>query len=183
VVSLVCKAWQKVERDQPHQPHELRLKPWLAQLDATFIAWHLRDTRRLRAVGMGVPDYEFLTSTNFGESTLHLLNELCAKAPDLRSLELVPPPLYGHVSRFEDREAMPRPHDYQTLPLVGMLSQLECLTLNEWKYCREDICMLSHLSKLQRLKVPLYDLQRRGMIAGPKRIVEFHCPFAARPGC
>jgi len=44
-----------------------------------------------------------------------------------------------------------RPH---LAPLVGTLSGLESLALKEWEYSLEDIPLITHLTRLQNLKVP-----------------------------
>lgn len=110
---------------------------------------------------MAAPEFSDSTalSISYGESTIHLLVQLSTKASALRSLELALPTLYSHGIFWVSRQALPISLHCRALPLVGTLNQLECLTLSDWQYCKEDLCMFSHLSKLQKLKVPHCDLQ------------------------
>jgi hypothetical protein len=142
---LVCKAWQKAEREFPHQPVQLQLRP--EDFNPTFMTWHLRDTSRLEEVEMLGNRHQIIASEDYRKWMLQLLNHLSDKAPALRSLGIVPPRATKFV--FEIHE-----HPFHFLPLVCAMSRLESLAIREWEYSPEDIPLISHLTMLQNLKVP-----------------------------
>ena len=72
-----------------------------------------------------------------------LLRHLSVSAYALRSLNTVSPSKGHNKPRWMG----------QVLPLVGALGHLESLKLRKWKYYAEDIGLLSHLTRLQNLKV------------------------------
>jgi len=85
LVSLVCKRWQRVEREHPHRPVQLQLKA--EDFDTGFftLSWHLRDVSRLvevEVLGYAHGYYHDL------EWVLGLLSHLSHKAPALHSLIL-----------------------------------------------------------------------------------------------
>jgi hypothetical protein len=143
-VSLVCKTWQKVEREHPYRPVQLHLRP--EDLTSAFMTWHLRDTSMLEEVRVLGYRHHVIVSEDYRKWMLRLLILLSDKAPALRILGLVPPGLNIIASKNEDRH-------FNLLPLVGALSRLESLALREWEYSVDDIPLITHLTRLQNLKV------------------------------
>jgi len=88
-VSLVCKTWQKVEREYPHRPVQLYMKP--EDINSALLTWHLRDTSRLEEVKVLYDRDDILISEGYWKGIMQLLNHLSDKAPALCNLELVQP--------------------------------------------------------------------------------------------
>jgi hypothetical protein len=152
-VSLVCKAWQRVERKYPHRPVRLQLRS--EDFNSAFMTWHLRDTSRLETVAVEVEvvgNYEWgylFQTDDYHEWMLRLLNHLSDKAPALRSLAIAPPRLMNCYSLNNQRK-----HHFDYMPLVGTLSRLESLALMNWEYSVDEAPLIAHLTSLQNLKVP-----------------------------
>jgi hypothetical protein len=51
VVALVCKSWNKVERESPHQPTRIHVG-WEQPDKRAALMWHLRDTSKLLKVAL-----------------------------------------------------------------------------------------------------------------------------------
>lgn len=129
--------------------------------DPSFLKWHLRDTRRLEAVGMPFSwkeTDEVLPSRSYWECMQQLLDQLTTRAPTLRSLGLV----FCKNGRLEfperNLQAYPWDHvrclpSFRFLPLVGLMTQLQSLALQDWVIREADVSWISHLSQLQNLKV------------------------------
>jgi len=115
----------------------------------SYMTWHLKDTSKLEAVGVQVagPDcdvWEVTSDETYWESMQTFLKHLALEAPVLRSLDLGPP----RPSTEGDFVL------HSCLPLVGVLSRLESLTLRDWWYSADDIDSIASLTGLQNLKVP-----------------------------
>lgn len=141
VLSLVCKAWYQAEK-LSYQPQQLDLTQ--RTFTPSFLTWHLRNCSKLRVVAMQDPTESLGGSavTEIEEGMKHLLQPLLTRAPALRTLHLASP---GYTSFHRL---------FRFLPLIGDLSQLESLFLIKWHSSRADMHLLSHLSRLQNLKVP-----------------------------
>jgi len=111
----------------------------------SFMTWHLRDTSRLREVEVvGTRWHPLVAGDGYWEWLPRLLSHLSASAPALRSLNALP--LRRVRSGFDHRHV-------ELLPLIGGLSGLESLVVRGWEYTREDVAQITHLSRLQNLKV------------------------------
>ena len=105
------------------------------------MTWHLRDTSSLLEVTI-VDDHFRATIDGKLDGTSRrylvwvpkLLHHLSVKAPALRSLDMMP----GKV-----------------LPSIGALSQLEALALSNWSYSMVELAAITHLIRLQNLKVTI----------------------------
>ena len=155
-ISLVCQAWYRVEREHPHQPEQLHVD--LEDFNATFMIWHLRDTSRLREVKFLQKELnEYPWQVKAGESYWEwmpkLLRHISVSAPALRRLDMVSP---AENISYKDRE--PPRWMGRVLPLIGELTHLESLVLRNWKYCTAGADSLSHLTRLQNLKVSAFGL-------------------------
>jgi len=129
-----------VERENPHRPVQLLLQP--ENFNFPFMRWHLRDTSRLREV-VGFRLHPLVASRNYWDWTFRLLANL-SWAPQLRSLDILPP---RRVRPGSDHERL------DLLVSIGDLSGLESLTVRGWEYTRDDVAPMTHLSRLQNLKV------------------------------
>ena len=142
-VSLVCRAWRRVEREHSHRPVLLHLD----QIDCndSFMIWHLRDTSRLRELKVQ-GEVEYISG--WDNWIPPLLNHLflMISAPALLSLHISPLGSWGFPIK-------------DLLPLIASLGQLESLVLRNWTYREADIAAISHLSRLQNLQVTLPDCQ------------------------
>ncbi len=146
-ISLVCKTWQRVEREHPHRPTELNLRP--EDFTAAFLKWHCRDTSKLRAVRVS-QDVQPLAVDSYRQRLPGLLRHLHAWAPSLRVLELVPPAaVQGKDGRCEGQGV---------LPLICTLSRLEGLALRQWSYSAEDVATFHCLTQLQNLQVSVHPI-------------------------
>ena len=146
-ISLVSKAWYRIEKERPHRPEHLHVD--VEDFNASYMTWHLRDTSRLREVrflndkGLGEFPWRAEKGASYWEWMSKLLRHLSVSAPALRRLNMVSPSEGHQEPRWMG----------QVLPLVGALGHLESLKLKKWKYCAEDIELLSHLTGLQSLRV------------------------------
>ena len=140
-ISLTCKSWETIEREHPHRPEQLRIVP--ENLNASFMTWHLRDTSRLREVQILGDESQAAAGKSCWEWMSRLLTHLSVSTPALRTLEILPP--------NEDWEGQSQMGNF--LPLIGALGQLEALVLREWRSSRADIDIITHLTRLQNLKV------------------------------
>jgi len=131
-ISLVCKAWQRVERTHPCQPERLKFGPMepFVHDSRPLMRWHLRDPSRLQEVSMGIPSLPFISV---------LLECLRHRAPALRSLTLSPTHFWGQGD----------PHP---LALISQLSQLTRLRVSSWEGENEDFAAFRHLRGLGNLQ-------------------------------
>jgi len=148
VVALVCKSWNKVERESPHQPTHMCFDGEQPFSRAALV-WLLRDTSKLLGVALHGVNYwgdfwgsqEELGWTEAAYCTQSLLTHLADKAPVLKSLMIQPPRAALEAGKLN------------FLPLLGGLKQLERLTITDWWYLKEDFSNFSQLDKLHNLKV------------------------------
>ena len=138
VISLVCYAWYSVEREHPHCPLLLHIRP--KDFNDSFMTWHLRDTSRLREVKVLRDHCRDLTSEGYQGWLPRMLQHVSINAPALRSLDIIVP--FRFCCTTDD-----------LLPRLGALSQLESLVLRDWRYATTDIAVIHHLTRLQNLKV------------------------------
>ena len=130
-----------MEKEYPHCLEQIELKP--GNSNASCMAWHLRDTSRLREVTvLGKDPYN--SGKSFCELMPELLLHLSVHAPNLRSL----------AWRGTGRDPCNMLRG-ATLPMLGALRQLESLVLINWGYRMEDLAALTHITRLQNLKVSL----------------------------
>jgi hypothetical protein len=133
-VALVSKAWNQADRAAAFQPIDLAFDHTNYSLSA--LKWHLRDTIKLKTVKMHDCRSEFGNTSS--KCTEVLLSHLAAKAPALKLLSMAFP--------------IPAP-EFGFLQLIGGLTQLEQLTIQDWRYSDDEIPCFKHLASLQNLKV------------------------------
>ncbi len=138
----MCKAWWRVERKHPHQAAQLSalLGP---EFTPPCLAWHLRDTSRLREVSIQGPDPQGLPNLRHWQLVPVLLSHLADNAPALRRLCM----WSFHPGTFI------LSHHMGLLHMTCALSQLEALSLGRWQWATSDVAGLGELSCLRNLKV------------------------------